>query len=111
MNGEIGMEILGKIATILVAGAKTLWGWLTSGWGNVHHQMQAWIAANPGLCATIIEVIFALLIVGGIWVLVWPPKLEPGSKKIKHKAKTHRLVVLAGILVLLYLAACFLSMG
>ena len=40
------MEILGKIATILVAGAKTLWGWITSGWGNVHHQMQAWMLCS-----------------------------------------------------------------
>ncbi len=105
------MNTLNRIFAILGAGAKTLWGWITSGWGNIHSKMQFWIAANPGRCATIIEAIFALLILGAVWFLVWPPKLDPATKKMKHTAKPYRLLVLAGVLAVVYLAACFLSMG
>ncbi len=106
---------LQKIATFLIGGAKTLWGWVMSLVMGVYNGIDQSMTLHHGRWAWGFLAVIVLLLLGFVFQLVWQPIPQRGAKpgekpKGKRTPKPYRLLLLCGALGIVFLAACFVGM-
>lgn len=102
---------LQKIATFLIGGGKTLWGWVMSLVMGAHGVIDQSMTLHHGVWAWSVLLVVSLVVIVFVIQLVWKPLPQPGPKPpTKLSPKPYRLLLLCAVLGVVYLAACFVGM-
>ncbi|MCD7830461.1 MAG: hypothetical protein LUG58_08515 [Clostridiales bacterium] len=102
---------LQKIATFLIGGANTLGGWIVSLVTGAHSTIDQCITLHHGIWAWAILIMIGLVCVGIVRCIGW--KRVPKPKKPEEMIlvpRNYSLLLLFGVIVTIYLAACFVAM-
>lgn len=102
---------LQKIATFLIEGAKTLWGWVVSLVMGAHSTIDQSMVLHHGAWAWGVLVAAILVVVVFVLQFVWKPVPKPDKpRKMEVKPRPYRLLLLCAALGIVFLAACFAGM-
>lgn len=102
------MDKLQAIAGRVSGGVLKLREWMHFLLFGFHDQLTKSLSTSPELWAAGIEIISILLLLLLIWMLVWPRRFKAPFQPPEeiHPAHPYRLLILAGIIALVFLAAC-----
>lgn len=107
-NGGEAMDQLQRTTIRAWNGILKLREWFISLIFGVHNRLTNNIASCPGVWAWIIEIFLIFLLLLAIWLFVWPRRFKTPFQPPEeiHPPHPYRLLILAGIIALVFLAAC-----